>query len=196
MLPQNKVAVTLPNKQEILFLEMSGQISTINSIAVNRFCFGITYHQDLLYMVCQYPNSVLVLDMKGTIKQDIALKRALNETFRNPTRIKISIDGKTMYVSDWGDNFVARITLKVKVTGVYKNDNMKDPLGLVVLQDGSLLVCCGESGTIHRVSSDLKYGHTLTKGVTEARSICYQPDNQKIFVGSDGCDCVKVFKLN
>lgn len=195
MLPQNKVAVTLPNKQEILLLGISGQISTISSIPVNRRCYGITYQHDLMYVVCQGPESLLVLDMKGTVLRDISLHAALNETFSYPSNIDIDHDGKFLYVSDWYSNFIASITLAGKVTGVYKNDNMKDPTGLVVVQDGSLLVCCGESSTIHHVSSDLKHGNNLTEGVANASSICYQPDNQKIFVGGCDCDSFKIFEM-
>lgn len=48
ILPQNQVAVSLPAKQEILILSTTSQLTTLRSIPVNRICWGLVYHQDLL----------------------------------------------------------------------------------------------------------------------------------------------------
>lgn len=144
-------------------------------------------------MVCTAPNGLLVLDIQDGVQRDVTLQTAMNMTFLNPLHIAQSHDGQHLYISDRGSDIVASITLQGKVTEMYQNDEMKKPRGLMVMQDGSLLVCCLDSGTIHNVSSDLKKGHTLTKNVTNAKSICYQPDNQTIYVGSYNCDHIKIF---
>lgn len=193
ILPQNQVAVSLPFKEKIQILSNTSKLTKFRSIPVKRNCCGMVYHQDLLYVVCRQPNSLLVLDMQIGVQRDVTLQAAMNVTFQNPLHIAGSHDGQHLYISDWKSNFVASITLQGKVTGVYKNDEMKYPRGLLVMPGGSLLVCCGSSGTIHHVSSDLKKGLTKNKKVTLATSICYQPDKQTIFVGSQNCDHIKVF---
>lgn len=196
ILPTNQVAITLLGKFAILILETTSQLATLLNIPVNRQCYGIVYHNDLLYVVCQRPSSLLVIDMHGNVQRDVTLQTATYLTFQNPLCIAISHDRHHLYISDWYGGFVAHVTHNGQVTAVYKNDEMKQPRGLLVLQDGSVIVCCTASGTIHHVSSDLKIGHTLTRDVTNSKSICYHPDCKKIIVGSDECDTVKVFTAN
>lgn len=182
VLSQDQAAVTLPDKQEILILGTTGKLSKIRTLQVGRRCLGIVYQEDHLYVVCHDPNSLLMLDMQRDIPKNIKPKAILDQTFSEPSYIAVGKNGQTLYITDWQLDLVASLSLQGKVTGVYRHNELQRPYGMDVLEDGSLLVCCAGTDTIHHVSADLKQGRTLMTGILGAQSICYHAGNCQIYV--------------
>lgn len=195
LIPDDQAAATLPEKQEILIFKTDKHLSAVRTLNVHRDCWGITYNQDHLYVVCWHPNSVLDLDIEGNIHRDIPLKNSTNLKFVNPLYIAFGRKKQNLYIS--AADFIASLTLQGEVTAVYRHDDLKRPVGILMLEDGSMLVCCYmDPGTIHYIFADLTQGTKLTENVLRAQSICCQPDQQHVYVGTNSTnldDDIKVF---
>ncbi|XP_053391560.1 uncharacterized protein LOC128554320, partial [Mercenaria mercenaria] len=158
VLPQDQIAVTMPECEEIYIMSTAGKLSVVCKIPDTGTCRGITYHQDHLYVVCWDPHCVRILDIQYNVQNTISLNR---KVFDSPNSIVFNEDSRLIYINNyWTDN-VASITLQGDVSAVYKNKDVRKPHGMLMLEDGSLLVCCMNSGIIHLISGDWKQGHTM-----------------------------------
>lgn len=196
ILPGNQLAVTMPHNSRILILSTVGKLSTERSIAVEGECWGITHHQDHLYVVTTQPNSVVLLDMLGNIRKTTLLASLSEHRSTCPWHVELSTDKKLVYVSDWCSECVVAITLQGEVSAVYTHKHLTGPTGLLVLEDGSLLVCGHTSQTVHHISADLQQGRTLIEGAHYHQSICCSWDQSEVYAGSEDCDILQVFSLH
>ncbi|XP_053391788.1 uncharacterized protein LOC128554543 [Mercenaria mercenaria] len=190
VLPQDQIAVTMPDSNEIYIMSTAGKLSIIRKIPVTGECRGITYHQDRLYVICWDPRCVRILDIQGNVQNTISLN---NKVFRSPNYIVFNEDSRLIYISDVWTHNVVSITLQGDVSAVYENKDVTRPLGMLMFEDGSLLVCCRDSGIIHRISGDLKQGQAMIDGLTYSLSICYNRQQQKVYIG--GKNQLKVFSV-
>ncbi|XP_053384902.1 uncharacterized protein LOC128546149 [Mercenaria mercenaria] len=179
VMPRDHIAITNPNERAIYLMSTSGQLSEVKKIPVKDKYMGITYHQDHLYVVCQGPYSVLILDTQGNVQNTISLN---NDIFNNPHYIVVSEDSRHIYISDCGSYCIVSITLQGDVSAVYKHEELSGPKGMVMLDDGSLLVCCW-TGTIHHISGDLKQGQIMIDRLSYPQSICYSHHHDEVYTG-------------
>jgi hypothetical protein len=189
VMSQDLFAVTMPDISEIVVMRTGDKLSCVRSIKVKRSCYGIDFNQDCLYVACLYPTIVIVLNTQGRFLNKIHLKFLSNVYF---PYITVRKDSKLLYVSDCGNNSVVSVSLQGQVTATYKNTDLSGPQGVLVLDDGSLLVCCYRNGTIHKVNGDLKQGNIMCKGLPKPRSIFYSANHDEVYVGCDGTN-LKVF---
>ncbi|XP_053390563.1 uncharacterized protein LOC128553440 [Mercenaria mercenaria] len=184
VVPQDHIAVTIPDKKEILIMTTAGKLSTVRKFPVKGDCRGITCHQGHLYIVCIYPKCVFITDTHGNVQNTIQLD---NKTFVTPYYLMLSKDLRHIFISDDGSNSVVSITLQGDISAEYKNTDFKKPRRMIVLDDGSLLVCSGwENGIIHSISGDLKQCHTMLDALSYPLSICYNHDQHEVYVGCWG----------
>ncbi|XP_053383721.1 uncharacterized protein LOC128549951 [Mercenaria mercenaria] len=192
ILPLDLIAVTMPDQKKILIMATNGDISIIRKIPVKRKCRGVTYHQGHLYVVCLSPNCVFTVDTQGNVINTLSLK---DEIFASPNFILLSQDARHMNLSNWGSNSVSCVTLQGDISAVYKHKDLREPVGMVMLDDGSLLVCYYNcNGTIHHISGDLKRGQTILDGLQYPQSICYNRKEQNVYIGGL-CDKLKIKKF-
>ncbi|XP_053384893.1 uncharacterized protein LOC123537200 isoform X4 [Mercenaria mercenaria] len=180
VMPRDHIAVTLPNERAIYLMSTSGQLSEVKKIPVKGKCMNITYHQDHLYVVCNYPKSVMVLDTQGNVQNTISLN---NDIFNDPRYIVVSNDSRHIYISDCRSHCIVSITLQGDVSAVYKHEELSRPKGMVMLNDGSLLLCCCRSNTIHHITGDLKQGQIMIDGLSYPQSICYSHQHDEVYIG-------------
>ncbi|XP_045178166.2 uncharacterized protein LOC123538265 [Mercenaria mercenaria] len=191
VLPEDEIAVTMPDKGEILIIRTNGQLSTSRSIKVQGRCRGITYHQDHLYVVCASPSCVLVLDTKGNVKNILSLKDKTG--FVYPRNTELSQDSQLLYISYSQSDLVESITLQGEISAKY-NGTWK-PNGMLMLDDGSLLVCNITENSIYRLPANFKQSQQVGTGLNNPVSICCSPEKKEVYVGCRDCDQLKVFSL-
>ncbi|XP_045200305.2 uncharacterized protein LOC123554310 [Mercenaria mercenaria] len=179
VLPGDQIAVTLP--MDSLIVTIASTLAVVGRFRVKGQCYGIFYHNDRLYIVCQNPKAVLVTDLQGDIKSIIPLKD--NELFCNPTYIAVSKSHQRMYISDCDSSSVAAVTFQGLVAAVYKEKDFLGPLGIVMLGDGSLLICCKSNNTIHHISGDLTQSEKVIRIRNLPQSICYNADRNEVYIG-------------
>ncbi|XP_045174400.2 uncharacterized protein LOC123535718 [Mercenaria mercenaria] len=195
VLPESHIAVTTGNERKILILTTASTLSINNTFTVEGDCYGIVFHENKLYVVCQKPRRVLVLDMKGNVNNTISLDD--DTSFFGATYIAKSSEEKSIYVSTWGTSPVIRFTSWGVITAVYNGfkKDVQKPGGMLMIDDGSVLVCCYGSGEIYRLSKGIAQGRVIKDGLNKPRSISYCSNRHEVYVGSSASDYVKVFRL-
>ncbi|XP_053383709.1 uncharacterized protein LOC128549943 [Mercenaria mercenaria] len=191
VLPQNQIAVTMPNWREILVMSTAGKLSTIRKIDVKGKCYGITYGKNHLYVVCCKPVSVLSMDVQGNDQRNIFPN---SERFDNLRYCVVSNESSTIYISEHTSDSILRLTLKGEMLSIFKHDDLKAPEGMVILDDGSLLVCSFGNNTILQVSEDLEHCQKVAT-VEHPQSICYNDHQQEIYIGTYKRELLLVFSL-
>ncbi|XP_060606531.1 uncharacterized protein LOC132758814 [Ruditapes philippinarum] len=190
VMTQNQFAVSMPKIQEIVVMTKDDKLSCVRSIKVDRECYDIDFNQDCLYVACLSPPSVIVLNTQGDILNTFPLQ------FLSPDYIPyiaVSKDSKLLYISDNCNNSIVSVSLQGEVTGTYTHTDLKGPRGMLMLDDGSLLVCCYNNGTIHKVSGYLKQGKIMYKDEDTLQAIYYSSRYDEVYVGYNGLDKLKVF---
>ncbi|XP_060554317.1 uncharacterized protein LOC132715344 [Ruditapes philippinarum] len=190
VMSQDLFAVTMPYIKEIVVMTTDDKLSCVRSIKVDRQCYCIDFNQDCLYVACLSPPSVIVLNTPGDILNNISLN------FLSPDYIPyiaVRKDSKLLYISDFDNDNITSVSLQGKVTATYKHTDLSGPCGMLMLDDGALLVCCYKNGTIHKVNGDLKHGKIMYKGEDGdlLQSICHSSRYAEIYVGCIG-DQLKV----
>ncbi|XP_053390556.1 uncharacterized protein LOC128553434 [Mercenaria mercenaria] len=182
VLPQDHIAVTMLKTEEILIMTTSGKLSTVHKFPFKGACGGIAYHQGHLYIVCSDPNGVFITDTQGYVQNKVLLD---NKRFRFPSYLLLSKNKKHIFISVYGSNSVVSIALQ-GISAEYENKDFKSPVGMMMLDDGSLMVCCsGDNGSIHCISSDLKQGNTMIEDLSYPFSMCYNRDQHEVYVGGN-----------
>ncbi|XP_053391553.1 uncharacterized protein LOC128554315 [Mercenaria mercenaria] len=190
VMPQDHIAVTMPEKKEILIMTTAGKLSTVRKFPVKGGCRDIAYHQDHLYIICSDPKCVFITDTQGNAQNTILLD---NKRFVDSYYLLPSKDSRHIFISDLGSDSVVSITLQGGISAEYKIKNSKYTHGMMMLDDGSLLVCHGwNNGSIHRISGDLKQCHTMIQALSYPRSMCYNRNQHEVYVGCWG-DHIIVF---
>ncbi|XP_060569579.1 uncharacterized protein LOC132727993 [Ruditapes philippinarum] len=193
VMSQDRFAVTMPYIKEIVVMTTDDKLSCVRSIKVDRSCNGIDYNHDCFYVACLYPTSVIVLNTQGDILNNIPLNFLLPDYI---PCIAVRKDSNLLYISDCGNNSIVSVSLQGEVTATYKHIDVSGPQGVLMLDDGSLLVCCLGNGTIHKVNGDLKQGKIMykEKAKTILQSIFYSSRYNEFYVGCDNDDNkLKVF---
>ncbi|XP_045174588.2 uncharacterized protein LOC123535893 [Mercenaria mercenaria] len=180
-LPQDRIAVTMIWKKEILIISTAGKLTLVRKCPVKGDCRGIAYHQGHLYIVSIVPRCVFITDTQGNVQNTILLDE---KRVGIPSFLLLSKDLSHIFISDRDRNSVISITLQGDISAEYKNKDFKNPQGMMMLEDGSLLVCCcREDGIIHHISVDMKQCHTMIEDLSCPSSMCYNRDQHEVYVG-------------
>ncbi|XP_053391551.1 uncharacterized protein LOC128554314 [Mercenaria mercenaria] len=185
VMPQGHIAVTMPVKKEIRIMTTAGKLSTVRKFPAKGKCRGIAYHEGHLYVVCSDPKCVYVTDTQCNVQNAIKLD---DKIFYTPDYLLLRKDLRHIFISDWGNDIVVSITLQGDISAEYKNKHFKCPRGMMILDDGSLLVCCSKSksnSSICRISGDLKQCHTMIDDLSYPYSVCHNRDAHEVYVGCD-----------
>ena len=179
---QDEFAVTIPHKGRIDVIRVGDKLSLVLNINVNRECCSIASHQNL-YVVCLDPSCVVVLTTQGDILNTIPLNFFTSDV---APYIAVRKDSHLLYISDYDNNIVVSVSLQGDIVATYRHEELQQPLGLCLLDDGSLLVCCYVDGTIYQVKDDFKEGKIRYKDLIYPESICYSAPNDEVYVGRSG----------
>jgi hypothetical protein len=193
VLPKQEICVTFPNKEELVFLSTAAEISVVRNVQIHRKCWGVTYNNACIHVVCWNPSAILAMDIQGTIQREILLNTEQGGQLEHPRYIDTSKDLNHFYISDFISNYVVRVTSEGDLTTV-RQEGFSCAQGLVVIEDGSLLVCCW-SGTVCHVSADLRELNNVIRDVPKPRCVCYKPETRQVYVAGDACDYITVFTL-
>ncbi|XP_053390892.1 uncharacterized protein LOC128553741 [Mercenaria mercenaria] len=185
VMPQDHIAVTMPEEKEIHIMTTSGKLSAVRKFPVKGECRGVVYHQGHLYLVCSYPKCVFITDTEGNVQNTILLPCNKMHVFNNPWYLLLSKDLRHIFISDYGIDGVVSITLQGDISAEY--EYVENPRGMMMLGDGSLLMCrCRKSGSLYRISGDLKRSRTVIDDLSYPRSMCYNRDQHEVYVGCLG----------
>lgn len=195
----DEVVVTIPEKKKLQFLSVSpeGQLTRGREVAVNGQCYGIIYLEQQLIVsfipsLFLHKSRIKVLDMDGK-----ELKTLTEQYTGSPGYLALSYDQSSLYVSDWGNSSVTRMSLDGKILSTYSADDLKMPHGIVCARDGTVFVCGRQTNNIHQLSDNCEIIQVLfnaDSGLTEPYSIAVKEDkDRKLFIGTG--NKIKAFSL-
>ncbi|XP_060604278.1 uncharacterized protein LOC132757107 [Ruditapes philippinarum] len=193
LMSQDEVAVAMITMKAVQIFKTDNDLSLVRTVQFDRQCYNVTYNQGKLYVVCWHPHSVLVLDLNGTVQTEIQLNTA-NIQMTVPSGIAVSSDSKYVYVSDFSNGNIVRLTNNGNVSSIYKDEKIKSPSGILRLEDGSLLVCCCVNNTVYRISEDFKTGFSVLDNIEYPESICKYDKGDKMYIGCKN-DTLKVCEV-
>lgn len=180
----NLIAVTLPDKNEIMFLNISqgGKITPSHELKVNSKCKGVASDNESLFIL--YQDHVEILNIQGQQINQIS-----HSVWDNLMEIALSHDSKTFYVTDsplFGNARVYKFDYEGNLIATYVDKDLNDVRGLCVTKDDTVYVCNYEDkGSIHTISPNCKKIQEILKDNKHVRypwcvAFCYK--TEKLFV--------------
>ncbi|XP_053390078.1 uncharacterized protein LOC128553000 [Mercenaria mercenaria] len=191
VLPQDQIAVTIPGMSVINIMTTASKLSVVRITPVKGRCRSVTYHQDNIYVVCKNPTRILSMDIRGNVHRKILLD---NKKFKEPRYIVIDKDSTNIYVSEHSTNSVLCVTQTGEILSIFRHNDLCEPEGITLLDDASLLVCSYDNNAILHISVDFKQCQEFAS-VEDPQSICCNYGQQMVYVGSHGCDQLRVLNL-
>ena len=195
-----QIAVTLPNRQEILIMSLSSDGSATHEpctcISVSGACRGIVHNHGHLIVSFHFPtDQIQILDMKGTVTRTFATKYD-PECQSNLENVGISPDHKLIYVADESKESVTCLTTSGKVKAIYKDPHFSRPRGIAITNNG--LVYVAGKGKIHELTSDLSHGRIVmdsTHEIKGVQSLLYCKQDDVLYVGMTAQNVIKIFQI-
>lgn len=186
MIPEFRLAVTLPGATKIQMFTADEYLYPCESIRVPAGCCGLSCSGDMLIVSFYRPAHVQILDMTGNCIRMIQHDLSGNTLFLKPLYLTVRND--LIYVTDCDKDTLTCIDSNDVVQWVYQDEQLKGPLGVVSGNDRCLYVCSKNTHTIHVVSPDglrLALIPQRQSGVECPRAICYSSFSQVLYVSSN-----------
>ncbi|KAH3773046.1 uncharacterized protein LOC127844186 [Dreissena polymorpha] len=202
-----QVIVTLPKEKKLQFFNIGStiqplkKIGNIPSLKSSQY-FGVAYYKERLYVTCpkETPPCIKILDMNGAPVHEIANSNQEQPIFSDPLFIAVQNDGKTIYVSDSGNNTIVTIdTRNDEVKHTHQMADGNHPGGLVVLTEGDVYTCGFKSNNVLRFNARGQYLEELITnqgGLLSPQSICYWSQGRQLVVTMQKSNIVKVFQVS
>lgn len=190
-----KVAVTLPKKKEIEFMNIKNELSLSHCFKVTGSCWGIDHLNGLLAVSFCSPPGVQILQINGDILHEVRDTSVLGL----PYYIAFNHDYESIYVSDSLKDTLFTFTLdgKLKAKISLKKDSC--PMNLAMTSDGTVIICCENiSDSLSMIVPDTDTLLQLPiEHVQKPISILFCEDQNKIYIGeskhSTDSNNIKVF---
>jgi hypothetical protein len=195
---RDTLAVTLPNIKTIQFISFSSNsLSLKNKLKVDGDCYGISHHQGKLAVTFIYPGKLQIMDLKGNIKITVDKDSNGDSIFGRP--YYVTTNSNSIYVSDEGKKEVKWFNWQGEM--IERNVDIKSPMGISLLDDGSLFVSDYMTKCIHRVSGDCKDRTTILENVVGLRAVCWCTETRTLYLSTwtisntESNTIIKIYKM-
>ncbi|XP_060599795.1 E3 ubiquitin-protein ligase TRIM71-like [Ruditapes philippinarum] len=172
------LAVTLPRIKKIQLISFSpDSLSLKNKLKVDGQCHGISHHQGKLAVTFVRPAKLQIMDLKGNTEITVDKDSNGGNIFSYPSHV--TTNSHSIYVSDGIKHVVLRFNWQGEMIG---SVGIKEPKGLTLLGDGSLLVNSYRSHCIHRVSGDCKDSKIILENLDRPYAVCWCAESSTLCV--------------
>ena len=141
-LPDNQVAVTIPESKRITILTTEGGLCLVRGFIVGGECYGIAYNAGKLVVTYVKPGYIEIMGLDGTVYQVVV--KANNVLLECPMHVSVrqTHDQEAfIYVSDSETNAVFKITMEGKVKAHLQDPKLCSPHGIVPIDSRHVAVC-------------------------------------------------------
>ncbi|XP_053391522.1 uncharacterized protein LOC128554290 [Mercenaria mercenaria] len=197
ILPNNLLAIALKEEEMLVFLSIPDGLSEVRHLKLDGKCQDLASHDGKLIVTFKDPGKIQIMNLNGHIFKTI------ENIFSNnrPCSSMVTVSrNKNIYISEYFSSTITCMNWDGEVTNTYKDKHLVKPCGMVVLEDGSILVCSSRDNTIHIISKNLENGRVILEakdGLLCPYSLALDSDKNKLYVGSgDTCNFLKVYDLN
>ncbi|KAL4240004.1 hypothetical protein ACF0H5_000799 [Mactra antiquata] len=202
VLPNDRLAITSQGCYNITILTTTTKLEVLKTIRTDDMGYGIAYFNGKLFVSFQYPLKFQVLDLSGTVLEEIIPDSEVKTICSSPKYIAVSADEKTIFVSDWKSKVILSMNRKGKKLA-HCHDVAQSTGVLVLDQMSCMLVCDNERDIVQKMSLDLKNRViVLNKGddIQFPFSIAMCPHRQYLMISSLSSDqrrrdYIKIFQM-
>ena len=182
----------------LTFVKFDGKLSVMKEVPMEDDCWRITSHKHKLFVTCTEKPCVKILNSAGTVLHTIQNNSQGQNLFFQPRGIATSTDGQTIYVSDWEHHTVTSYSLTGEPLNVYRHKDLKNPLGLTMIENKFIIVCGGWSHNLHAISGHCEHIRIVlkTKEPGFPWTVLYNRKNNLLYVSyGRGTYYMSVYKL-
>ena len=196
----NNVMVTLPDKKKLQLIQVMPSLKGGRSINVDRACWGVHVVEDLIYVTCHNnpgEGEALVLDMNGTVTHRFGQPDKKQPMFSRPFYITVCPSSRRMFITDYDTHTVSCMMSNGTVVYQYKDEKLRQPLGVCVDGGGNAIVCGYYSDNVQVIRADGTKCCTLLtsqNGVSAPCSVAYRQSDNTIILGCDN-NKILVYKM-
>lgn len=153
-----EIAVTLPGKREVVFIEVGLERLSINRKIKTRLdCWGVDILENFVVVTTgRDGHSVIVLDMKGKEMNSFLLTTHADENIRCPVSVFAHTKTRLLYITctggAWSKGCVICTDLNGKVEKVYSDPDIDTPRSAAMDRHGKLYICGLESSTVYQIN--------------------------------------------
>lgn len=187
-LDEDKVALTIPDKKEIVVMETE-KLTLVQQIKVSNSCTGIASLDGRIVVVCE-KTGFLILDRTGsiaaTLKCDVSGVRYVVAAFGN------------IYYTDFIRKTVTCMDMNGKKIFRFQNDNMKYPCDITAIRDEFVLVTGYNSKNVIAIAADGKYHEivlTHRDGLMYPTAIDYCHETSTLMLCSNRRGTIEIFEM-
>ena len=191
----SNVIVSLLDKKQLEKVQVFPRMKAVSTIKLDKACWGVVVFREEIYVCHTGPGhgEVSVLDLQGNIK-----RRLGTNLFTHPYYITVSVSGEKVFVADSWTGTITCMAPSGSVIYTYKDNDIRDPRGLISDSGDNVLVCGWNSDNVHTISPDGSKCHTLLTsqdGLSCPCSIDYKGNEDTLIVGCEYSNELLLFKL-
>jgi len=156
VIPNNHVAITLPENQTIQTVSTGGQLSAVQQITVHGHCRGIAFFDQQFVVGCQQPSKVELIGEDGQLKSSVSYDGQGKVHFDKPNYISVCVNDRRhvkIFVSDYGTKSITMMDKNLNILKVFTGLTLCEPCGVDASIPGELLVVYRMSNFIHRLDT-------------------------------------------
>ena len=196
------IAVTLPWKHQIMFIDVSKKPALLHKVLYTEGeCRSIQFYEDKIFTVCSEGlfDCLWFVYIKSTEGDTLhKFDTGIYGYFHGPY---LAVVSGRVYLTDWDNNKVQCRNVEGQVIADITIEALW-PAGISVDPDNNVYVCARRDEKVYKLDADLtRYNSVLdqtTGYVGEPRALCYYRD--KLFIACDGrpfyCNVVTVVRLS
>ena len=197
----SSVVITLPNKNQLQFIQVMPSLELGRSINVGSRCLGVQVVEDLIYVTCYNDpgeGEAIVLDMNGTVTHRLGQPDKKPPMFSSPRYITVCPSTREMFIADEDTDTVSCLMSDGTVVYRYKDEDLRKPRGVCVDGGGNIIVCGRRSHNVQVIRADgTKCCTLLTSqdGVSGPYSVAYRESDNTLILGCDNNSNLLVYKM-
>ena len=175
MYNKTSVLVTLPDTNQLQYIEVSPKLVTGATIQLDKPCWGVAVSGNKIYVTCYLgfgrEGEVRILDKNGKLENRLGVHpKGKSFMFARPFYLAVSPTSGRIFVTDWDRNSV--ICLGPDGSVVYMYKELFGPRGVCVLPNDNILVCDDGQDKVQVITAKGEKHSTL---LTEMDGIMQDP---------------------
>ena len=180
LLNETIAVVTLPDSQELVFVEVLPRFKKTRIMKLDKGCWGIDIVRESIYLTLFHGDyqtaqdaEIRVLDTGGNLKRRIHIGKDdfSGGRFFSPKYIKVSHMTGSIYLSDMGTHIFTCLSADGSLVYQYKDEDLREPGGILLDVNDNVLVLSVKrkiiqvlkaTGVKHdSIECNVTYPHTL-----------------------------------
>ena len=201
VLNDTEVIITILDKKQLLIVSVTSQLRFIRTIQLDKECWGVDVSGGEIYITCgeSEQGEIRILDMSCNERRRISLSRVMGTyMLKDPLYIAVSTFSGKIFITDCKTHTLTCLTSDGQLVYQYKDEEVRDPRGILVDSADNVLLCCGSSNTIVVITPDgRKHGTLLSDkdGIKIPWSLAYRARDNTVIVGCHNTDQLAFIQL-